>query len=221
MKRLLTIATLLFTCWSAAALAAPVELTKASSRTAGKYGYSWQDFSFEVQVDNLAFAKQVDIYYRDSDGQYDAIASIEMFEAVGEEYWPAYFQSVNRLLKTGGKAAIQTIVIQDELFDRYLQSTDFIQQYVFPGGCLLSVSEFKKQCQQVGLEVIDEMRFGQDYRETLKRWREQFMAQQTAVLSQNFDQKFIQIWEFYLAYCEAAFQENNTDVVQFTLQKSL
>ncbi len=163
--------------------------------------------------------------YRDVDtqkeGLFDSIISIEMIEAVGQEYWPTYFQTVAQNLKPGGKACIQVIVIADELFDRYLQSTDFIQQYVFPGGCLLSVSEFKKQCQQVGLEVIDEMRFGQDYRETLKRWREQFMAQQTAVLSQNFDQKFIQIWEFYLAYCEAAFQENNTDVVQFTLQKSL
>ena len=163
--------------------------------------------------------------YRDVDtqkeGLFDSIISIEMIEAVGQEYWPTYFQTVAQNLKPGGKACIQVIVIADELFDRYLQSTDFIQQYVFPGGCLLSVSEFKKQCQQVGLEVIDEMRFGQDYRETLKRWREQFMAQQTAVLSQNFDQRFIQIWEFYLAYCEAAFQENNTDVVQFTLQKSL
>lgn len=162
--------------------------------------------------------------YRDvntqKEGLFDSIISIEMIEAVGKEYWPTYFETVANNLKPGGKACIQVIVIADELFDRYLQSTDFIQQYVFPGGCLLSVSEFKKQSQKVGLKVIDEMHFGQDYRETLKRWREQFMQQQQQVLAQGFDQRFIQIWEFYLAYCEAAFQENNTDVVQFTLQKS-
>lgn len=162
--------------------------------------------------------------YRDvntqKEGLFDSIISIEMIEAVGQEYWPTYFETVANNLKPGGKACIQVIVIADELFDRYLQSTDFIQQYVFPGGCLLSVSEFKKQSQKVGLKVVDEMRFGQDYRETLKRWREQFMQQQQQVLAQGFDQRFIQIWEFYLAYCEAAFQENNTDVVQFTLQKS-
>jgi cyclopropane-fatty-acyl-phospholipid synthase len=178
------------------------------------------------RLENLGLAELSDLRlqdYRDvnteKEGLFDSIISIEMIEAVGQEYWPTYFQTVANNLKLGGKACIQVIVIADELFDRYLQSTDFIQQYVFPGGCLLSVSEFKKQSQKVGLTVIDEMRFGQDYRETLKRWREQFMQQKQQVLAQGFDQRFIQIWEFYLAYCEAAFQENNTDVVQFTLQK--
>lgn len=162
--------------------------------------------------------------YRDvhteKEGLFDSIISIEMIEAVGSSYWPTYFKTVANNLKPNGKACIQVIVIADELFERYLQSTDFIQQYVFPGGCLLSVSEFKNQCQQVGLKIIDQLHFGQDYRETLKRWRDQFMSRQDQVLKLGFDQRFIQIWELYLAYCEAAFQEGNTDVVQFTLQKS-
>ncbi len=159
--------------------------------------------------------------YRDiNDGPYDAICSIEMIEAVGKEYWPTYFQTVSKLLKPGGKACIQSIVIDDALFERYLKSTDFIQQYIFPGGCLPSPSEFRKQAGLAGLEVIDELNFGPDYAETLRRWRHDFMAQETQVLALGFDAKFIRVWEFYLAYCEAAFDEANTDVIQFTLQKS-
>jgi cyclopropane-fatty-acyl-phospholipid synthase len=158
--------------------------------------------------------------YRDiDDGPYDAVCSIEMIEAVGKEYWPTYFQTIAKMLKTGGKACIQSIVIDDALFDRYLKSTDFIQQYIFPGGCLPSPSEFRRQARLAGLEVIDELSFGPDYAETLRRWRHDFMAQELQVLKLGFDAKFMRLWEFYLAYCEAAFDEANTDVVQFTLQK--
>jgi cyclopropane-fatty-acyl-phospholipid synthase len=158
--------------------------------------------------------------YRDiDDGPYDAVCSIEMIEAVGKEYWPTYFQTIAKMLKTGGKACIQSIVIDDALFDRYLKSTDFIQQYIFPGGCLPSPSEFRRQARLAGLEVIDELSFGPDYAETLRRWRHDFMAQELQVLKLGFDAKFLRLWEFYLAYCEAAFDEANTDVVQFTLQK--
>ena len=158
--------------------------------------------------------------YRDiDDGPYDAVCSIEMIEAVGQEYWPTYFQAISKLLKPGGKACIQSIVIDDALFDRYVKSTDFIQQYIFPGGCLPSPSEFRRQAKLAGLAVIDELKFGPDYAETLRRWRHEFMAQEAQVLKLGFDNKFLRTWEFYLAYCEAAFDEANTDVIQFTLQK--
>ena len=162
--------------------------------------------------------------YRDigkttQDEPFDAICSIEMVEAVGREYWPEYFQTVSRLLKPGGHACIQSIVIADELFERYLTSTDFIQQYVFPGGCLPCPKEFRAQAALAGLQVVDEFSFGQDYARTLQLWREQFTAQHAHVLQLGFDERFVRIWEFYLSYCEAAFLEANTDVVQYTLRK--
>ena len=158
--------------------------------------------------------------YRDiDDGPYDAVCSIEMIEAVGQEYWPTYFRAISKLLKPGGKACVQSIVIDDALFDRYVKSTDFIQQYIFPGGCLPSPTEFRRQAELAGLKVIDELKFGPDYAETLRRWRHDFMAQESQVLTLGFDNKFLRTWEFYLAYCEAAFDEANTDVIQFTLQK--
>ena len=156
--------------------------------------------------------------YRDiDDGPYDAICSIEMVEAVGREYWPTYFQTVHRLLKPGGKACIQSIVIDDALFARYIGSTDFIQQYIFPGGCLPCPSEFRREAQAAGLRVQEELAFGPDYAETLRRWRERFVAQRALILQQGFDERFLHIWEFYLAYCEAAFAMRNIDVVQYTL----
>ncbi len=162
--------------------------------------------------------------YRDigkttQDAPFDAICSIEMVEAVGREYWSEYFQTVARLLKPGGYACIQSIVIANELFDRYVTSTDFIQQYIFPGGCLPCPREFRAQAIAAGFEVVDEFCFGQDYARTLQLWREDFTAQESHVLQLGFDNRFIRIWEFYLSYCEAAFLEANTDVVQYTLRK--
>jgi len=158
--------------------------------------------------------------YRDiTDAPFDAICSIEMVEAVGREYWPTYFQTVSRLLKPGGKACVQSIVIDDEHFERYIKGTDFIQQYVFPGGCLPCPSEFRAQAVKAGLEVVDEFAFGLDYARTLAIWRERFLHEQERVLQLGFDQRFLRIWEFYLAYCEAAFEQGSTDVVQYTLRK--
>jgi cyclopropane-fatty-acyl-phospholipid synthase len=159
--------------------------------------------------------------YRDiDDGPFDAICSIEMVEAVGREYWPTYFETVARLLKPGGRACIQSIVIDDGLFERYVNSTDFIQQYIFPGGCLPCPREFRQQAQAAGLEVVDELSFGPDYAETLRRWRHNFLAQQRQIMQLGFDERFMRLWEFYLAYCEAAFDEANINVVQYTLQKA-
>jgi cyclopropane-fatty-acyl-phospholipid synthase len=158
--------------------------------------------------------------YRDvPDGPFDAVVSIEMFEAVGREYWDAYFQTVRRQLKRGGKACVQAIVIRDDLFERYANSADFIQRYVFPGGMLPSTALFVEHAQAAGLRVIDRFAFGTDYAETLRRWRHAFVARLDDVRRQGFDERFVRLWEFYLAYCEAAFDAGNTDVVQFTLQR--
>ena len=158
--------------------------------------------------------------YRDiADAPFDAICSIEMVEAVGREYWPQYFEALRRLLKPGGHACIQSIVIADGLWARYLRSTDFIQQYVFPGGCLPCPSAFRQAAEAAGLRVVDAFAFGRDYAETLRRWRAQFLARTEQARALGFDERFIRLWEFYLAYCEAAFEERNTDVVQYTLQR--
>ena len=158
--------------------------------------------------------------YRDiDDGPYDAIASIEMFEAVGREYWGGYFATLSRQLKAGGHACIQSITIRDDLFERYVRGTDFIQQYIFPGGLLPSVSAFRAEAAKAGLEVVNELRFGADYAETLRRWRASFLQSDGPLRQLGFDTRFMRIWEFYLAYCEAAFATGNTDVVQFTLRK--
>ncbi|MET0982827.1 MAG: cyclopropane-fatty-acyl-phospholipid synthase family protein [Telluria sp.] len=172
----------------------------------------------EAGLDHMAELRLCD--YRDSDGQYDAVASIEMFEAVGETYWPSYFDCVARSLKPGGRACVQTIVIADELFERYRTGTDFIQQYVFPGGMLPSPSAFRRMAQASGLTVTREFAFGIDYADTLAAWRHAFQARLDAVRAQGFDERFIRTWDFYLCYCEAAFRAGNTSVMHFTLEKS-
>jgi len=156
--------------------------------------------------------------YRDLSGQFDAIVSIEMFEAVGEAYWPEYFACLKRTLKPGGRACVQSITIADALFERYRSSTDFIQQYIFPGGMLPSPTIFAEQAARAGLRVSAQFRFGADYARTLRAWREAFRAHLPEVRAQGFDERFIRTWDFYLCYCEAAFANGNTDVIQFTLE---
>lgn len=157
--------------------------------------------------------------YRDTAGQFDGIASIEMFEAVGEEYWPDYFACIARNLKQGARACIQTIVINDALFERYRRGTDFIQQYIFPGGMLPSPSAFQAGAARCGLEVVNAFSFGTDYARTLAKWRERFHAERQRITEQGFDERFLRTWDFYLAYCEAGFRAQSTDVMQFTLVK--
>jgi len=156
--------------------------------------------------------------YRDADGQYDGIVSIEMFEAVGEQWWPAYFACIKRNLKPGGRAVVQTITIADELFADYRKGSDFIQQYVFPGGMLPSKTVFAQAAQRAGLQVQSSFAFGRDYARTLLMWLETFTAREREVCAQGFDETFLRTWRFYLAYCAAAFSQGNTDVVQFTLE---
>ncbi len=158
--------------------------------------------------------------YRDiADAPFDAICSIEMVEAVGQQYWPAYFETVHRLLKSGGRACIQSIVIGDDLFEQYSRSTDFIQQYIFPGGCLPSPRAFREQARAAGLTIVDEFAFGPDYAITCQRWREAFRQKKAQVMQAGFDERFTLIWDFYLSYCEAGFAMGDINVVQFTLQK--
>jgi cyclopropane-fatty-acyl-phospholipid synthase len=177
----------------------------------------------QARISAAGVADRVDLRlqdYRDiADGPFDAIASIEMFEAVGREYWGEFFAALRTRLKPGGRACLQTITIRDDLFERYARSTDFIQQYIFPGGLLPSPSEFRKAARAAGLEVVNELAFGGDYAETLARWRSGFLAEERRVRQIGFDTRFVRTWEFYLAYCEAAFAEGNTDVVQFTLRR--
>ncbi len=198
--------------------AGPSQAARAPS-TSKAQGQSAQGASAAHAVASVGASLRLQDYRDINDGPYDAICSIEMVEAVGREYWPTYFQSVHRLLKDGGRACIQSIVIDDALFERYIGSTDFIQQYIFPGGCLPCPREFRREAEAAGLTVEDEFAFGADYAETLKRWREQFLAARTQVLQLGFDERFIRIWEFYLAYCEAAFAKANIDIVQYTLRK--
>lgn len=176
-----------------------------------------------ARLDRLGLQGQADLRlqdYRDvADAPFDGIVSIEMFEAVGREYWDGYFALLRDKLASGGRACVQSITIRDDLFQRYLRSTDFIQQYIFPGGLLPSVSEFHRRAEAAGLQVEETFAFGPDYAETLRRWRAAFLAREAEVRELGFDTRFMRIWDFYLAYCQAAFATGNTDVVQFTLRK--
>jgi cyclopropane-fatty-acyl-phospholipid synthase len=156
--------------------------------------------------------------YRDCQEQFDGIASIEMFEAVGEKHWGEYFQMIAERLKAGGRACIQTIVIAEELFERYRHSTDFIQQYVFPGGMLPSSEKFKAAAASAGLEVETEFAFGADYAKTLCIWRDSFNQKVEEIYRLGFDETFVRLWNFYLMYCAAGFTQKSIDVVQFTLK---
>ena len=152
--------------------------------------------------------------YRQVQGQYDAVASIEMVEAVGQEYWPAYLDTIARVLRPGGRAALQYISIADDVFPAYAAGVDFIQRYVFPGGMLLSESRFRALAEARGLEWCDHHNFGLDYAETLKRWRAAF---DIAELPARYDERFGRLWRYYLQYCEGGFRGGGIDVAQVTL----
>lgn len=155
--------------------------------------------------------------YRDLCGQYDHVVSIEMFEAVGERYWPAYFNMLKSVLKPGGRALVQTITIDDKLFKSYRRGTDFIQQYVFPGGMLPSISVFRQKAQDAGLRTVAAHEFGQNYAETLRHWRASFHEVWEQVKMLGFDERFHRLWDFYLSYCEAGFAAGSTHVYQIEL----
>ncbi len=155
--------------------------------------------------------------YRDLDEQFDHVVSIEMFEAVGERWWPTYFKTLAKSLKPGGKAVVQSITIRDDIFPEYRRSTDFIQQYIFPGGMLPSRAAFRAAAAKQGLVVREEFAFGRDYARTLAEWRHAFEARWPDIQKLGFDEPFRRLWRMYLCYCEAGFLAGNIDVVQFEL----
>lgn len=155
--------------------------------------------------------------YRDLSGRYNNIVSIEMFEAVGIKYWPSYFGKVKDSLNKTGKAVIQTITIDDEVFEKYRKKADFIQTYIFPGGVLPSDSEFKKAASNVGLTTRSSYFFGLDYAKTLQKWLDNFELNIRKIQGLGYDDRFIKMWRFYLCYCIAGFKAGRINVCQYEL----
>jgi cyclopropane-fatty-acyl-phospholipid synthase len=184
---------------------------------------SQEQFDFaRKRIADQGLSDRVDlklIDYRDVTGQFDRIASIEMFEAVGERYWPTYFGKVRDLLKPGGRAGLQIITIRDEFFATYRRRADFIQKYIFPGGMLPSEKKLKEQTNRASLGWTGIRRFGQDYADTLSQWGHRFESAWDDIAKLGFDERFRRLWLFYLAYCEAGFRSGRTDVVQLGLAK--
>lgn len=159
--------------------------------------------------------------YRDTDGHYDHVVSIEMFEAVGEKYWPTYFDTVRNCLKPGARATLQIITIANEVFPTYRKTVDFIQKHIFPGGMLPSPNALREQFDKAGLEFVKSKEFGESYSITLRRWYERFNEAWPKIqqLDRQFDERFKRMWDFYLTSCAAAFHYKNCDVTQVTVRR--
>jgi cyclopropane-fatty-acyl-phospholipid synthase len=155
--------------------------------------------------------------YRKSHGLFDMIVSIEMFEAVGEQYWPQYFRTIAERLKRGGRAVVQTILIRDDLFPGYRTRSDFIRHYVFPGGMLPSLQRFREEGERAGLKVVEAFSFGKDYAKTLREWSQRMQTRKDDVLALGHDMQFFRNWQFYLGICAAAFAVERTSVAQIEL----
>jgi cyclopropane-fatty-acyl-phospholipid synthase len=173
---------------------------------------------FELGLNERAQIKLID--YRDVAGTYDRVASIEMFEAVGEKYWPSYFAKIAEVLAPGGRAGLQIITIKDEFFELYRRRADFIQRYIFPGGMLISEDRLRAETDAVGLAWEEISRFGQDYADTLAEWMREFEAAWPQIEAQGFDDRFRRLWRFYLGYCQAGFRTERTNVIQLALSKT-
>ncbi len=170
--------------------------------------HAWAD----SRLDGRADIQMCD--YRDINGQYDNIVSIEMIEAVGQRYWPQYFASLKRNLAEGGRILVQAITVRDDFFETYRTSSDFIRQYVFPGGMLLSDTMIAQQAQQAGLRINDSFHFGQDYARTCRIWADRLVARKARIHEQGFDEAFFRNWQYYLEICAAAFAVGQTNVTQ-------
>jgi cyclopropane-fatty-acyl-phospholipid synthase len=173
---------------------------------------------FDQGLAEIAEVKLMD--YRDVEGPFDHVASIEMFEAVGEAYWPAYFAKVRDVLSPGGRAGLQIITIRDELFRAYRQRSDFLRKYIFPGGMLPSEGRLREEVDRAGLEWRAIVRFGQNYADTLSQWASSFESAWEEIRKLGFDERFRRLWRFYLSYCEAGFRAERTNVVQLSLFRS-
>jgi cyclopropane-fatty-acyl-phospholipid synthase len=157
--------------------------------------------------------------YRDERGSYDGIASIEMFEAVGEKYWPVYFDTVRDRLMPGRKATLQIITLQEKRFEIYRKGVDFIQKYIFPGGMLPSPSALRAEVARAGLTLVGSFEFGESYNQTLRRWHETFNDRWDEIARLGFDARFQRMWNFYLTSCAGAFRGGNCDVTQITVSR--
>ena len=171
----------------------------------------------DAHLNHLVDLRLID--YRDVEGQFDYVVSIEMFEAVGERYWATYFKTVRDRLKPNGRAVIQSITIDEEVFARYRETSDFIREYIFPGGMLAPIPRFIADAKKQGLAAGEPYRFGIDYADTLKWWLHRVNAKINEIKPLGFDEKFLQIWRFYLCYCEAGFRTGRTDVMQIELTR--
>jgi cyclopropane-fatty-acyl-phospholipid synthase len=169
----------------------------------------------EAGLQNKVDLKLMD--YRDLQGRFDKIVSIEMFEAVGQAYWPVYFDTISRMLKSGGRAVIQSITIDHDAFQSYRDQPDFIQRYIFPGGMLPSMPMLQSPVAQAGLEFVAENGYASDYARTLQEWRARFLAAWPSLAGDKFDNRFKRMWELYLAYCEGGFRAGMIDVKQILL----
>lgn len=169
----------------------------------------------EAGLQNKVDLKLMD--YRDLQGRFDKIVSIEMFEAVGQAYWPVYFDTISRMLKSGGRAVIQSITIDHDAFQSYRDQPDFIQRYIFPGGMLPSMPMLQSPVAQAGLELVAENGYASDYARTLQEWRARFLAAWPSLAGDKFDNRFKRMWELYLAYCEGGFRAGMIDVKQILL----
>ena len=176
----------------------------------------------QKRIKNKGLEDKVDLKlqdYRDEKGVYDGVASIEMFEAVGEKYWPIYFETIKHCLKPGRQATLQIITVHDARWDVYRKSVDFIQKYIFPGGMLPSPSVLRQEVTKAGLRVQHSIEFGKSYSQTLRRWFDVFNDQWDTINDMGFDDRFRRMWNFYLTSCAATFESGNCDVTQITLQK--
>lgn len=179
------------------------------------------DYAVE-RIRKAGLSDRVDIRmrdYRDERGIYDGIASIEMFEAVGEKYWPIYFNTLRERLKPGCSATLQIITVQDARFDIYRKGVDFIQKYIFPGGMLPSPSALRAEIERAGLDLRGSFEFGESYSQTLRRWHDTFNARWDEIAGMGFDDRFRRMWNFYLTSCAGAFQGGNCDVMQITVNR--
>lgn len=179
------------------------------------------DFAI-ARMKRLGLEDRVEIVmrdYRDERGSYDGIASIEMFEAVGEKYWPDYFRALRDRLKPGAQATLQIITINEKRFPAYRKGVDFIQKYIFPGGMLPSPRALNEQIQRAGLDRVGAIEFGQSYSQTLRRWFESFNEAWSEIQPLGFDDRFRRMWNYYLTSCAAAFQGGNCDVTQVTVAR--
>ena len=173
----------------------------------------------DAGLDGMVRLQWID--YRDVRGAFDYVVSIEMFEAVGERYWTTFFDVVRNRLKPGGRAMVQTITIAEDAFPRYRETSDFIREYIFPGGMLAPIPRFVADAKRAGLNVGEPFCFGIDYADTLAWWRHRFNEQVAAIKPLGFDDRFLQLWRFYFCYCEAGFRTGRTDVMQIELKKAV